>query len=115
MLHIVLWAGISLLTVLFRSAKVLRISGPLLYALLIPTLFRQWYLTHTLLADGIFFALLLLVAVSWAVSLVKWIRDVIAHKREDRDAINQIRCLGRLARERGAEYVDIVSEKYGEY
>ena len=108
MLHIVLWAGISLLAILFRLVKVLRLSGPLLYALLVPTLFRQWYLAHTLLADGILFALLILAVVSWVVSLAKWIRAIISYKRENSDAINQIRCLGRLAREQCADYIDIV-------
>lgn len=57
LLHIFLWARVSLLTILFRIAKTLRLPGPLLYALLVPTLFRRWYLDNTLLADGIFFVL----------------------------------------------------------
>ena len=108
MLHIFHWVGVSLLTALFRISRALRLSGPLLYALLIPTLFRQWYLDNTLLADGIFFALLLLVAVSWVITLARWLRTVIDHKRAERNAINQIRCLGRLAREQGVEYIDTV-------
>ena len=33
----------------FRVARALRLSSPLLYALIIPTLFHEWYYAHTVL------------------------------------------------------------------
>ena len=49
----------------------LRLTIPLLYALLVPFLFRDWYYAHKALGNGIFFGLLGLVAVSWAVSVIR--------------------------------------------
>lgn len=49
----------------------LRLTIPLLYALLVPFLFRDWYYAHEALGNGIFFGLLGLVAVSWAVSVIR--------------------------------------------
>lgn len=36
-----------------------------------------WYLTHTALADGIFFVLVGLVALSWVVSLIRVVREMV--------------------------------------
>ena len=52
----------------------LRLTIPLLYALLLPILFQDWYLTHEALGNGIFFALLALVALSWVVTFVRKLR-----------------------------------------
>lgn len=61
-----------MLAVLFWVARNLRLSVPLLYALTVPTLFCPWYLAHVQLAEVIFFGLLAVSALSWAVSLVRW-------------------------------------------
>ena len=53
-------------------ARKLRLAVPLLYALTVPTLFCPWYLAHVQLAEVIFFGLLAVSALSWAVSLVRW-------------------------------------------
>ena len=44
---------------------------------LVITVFRPWYLTHTALADGIFFVLVGLVALSWVVSLIRVVREMV--------------------------------------
>ena len=44
---------------------------------LVITVFRPWYLTHTALADGIFFVLVGLVALSWVVSLIRVVRKMV--------------------------------------
>lgn len=49
----------------------LRLTIPLLYALLAPILCPEWYDAHEALGNGIFFRLLGLVAVSWAVSVIR--------------------------------------------
>ena len=41
------------------------------------TVFRPWYLAHTALADGIFFVLVGLVALSWVVSLIRVVREMV--------------------------------------
>ena len=65
-------AARMMLAVLFWVARKLRLSVPLLYALTVPTLFCPWYLAHVQLAEVIFFGLLAVSALFWAVSLVRW-------------------------------------------
>ena len=43
MLMIVFGAGCLLLSVLFHAASLLHLGLPLLYALIVPTLFSGWY------------------------------------------------------------------------
>lgn len=63
--------GLLFLPVLLRLALRLRLGIPMVYAIVVPTVFRAWYLTNTALADGIFFALVGLMALSWLVTLAK--------------------------------------------
>ena len=39
--------------------------------------FRPWYLAHTALADGIFLVLVGLAALSWVVTLIRVVREMI--------------------------------------
>lgn len=71
MLMIVFGAGCLLLSVLFYAASLLHLGLPLLYALLVPTLFSGWYHSHYALANGIWYALIVLGLISWIVSLVR--------------------------------------------
>ena len=48
--------------------------APLGYAIVVSLCFGEWYRAHEALGDGIFFALLGLVALSWIVSIVRKIR-----------------------------------------
>ena len=50
---------------LFRIAGKLRLSQPLLYALVVPTIFHEWHYANQLLANGIWHGMLALVAVSF--------------------------------------------------
>ena len=54
MLCLIFRMGTLLLSDFLRLARALRLSIPLLYALLVPTLFRRRYLAHTPLADAIY-------------------------------------------------------------
>ena len=56
MLMIVFGAGCLLLSVLFHAASLLHLGLPLLYALIVPTLFSGWYYSHYALANGIWYA-----------------------------------------------------------
>ena len=77
MMAAVLSLGLALLGGVIRLAQALRLSVPLLYGALVITVFRPWYLAHTALADGIFFALVGLVALSWVVTLMRVVREMI--------------------------------------
>lgn len=64
------WGGI-------RLAQMLRLSVPLLYGALVITVFRPWYLAHIALADGIFLVLVGLAVLSWMVTLVRVVWEMI--------------------------------------
>lgn len=66
--------GLLPLCLLFRLAARLRLAVPLAWALVVPTLFHRWYYTHYALANGIWYAMLIIAALSWVVSLVRWVR-----------------------------------------
>ena len=77
MMAAVLSVGLALFGGVIHLAQVLRLSAPLLYGVLVITVFRPWYLAHTALADGIFFVLVGLAALSWVVTLVRVVREMI--------------------------------------
>ena len=77
MMAAVLSLGLALLGGVIRLAQVLRLSAPLLYGALVITVFRPWYLAHAALADGIFFVMVGLAALSWVVTLVRVVREMI--------------------------------------
>ena len=69
--------GLMFLPVLLRLALRLRLGIPMAYAIVVPTVFRAWYLTNTTLADGIFFTLVGLMALSWLVTLAKKVLTIL--------------------------------------
>ena len=77
MMVAVLSLGLALLGGVIRLAQVLRLSVPLLYGALVITVFRPWYLVHTALADGIVLVLVGLAALSWVVTLIRAVREMI--------------------------------------
>ena len=77
MMYAFLMLGMTLLGGIVRLAQALRMSVPLLYGALVITVFRPWYLAHTALADCIFLVLAGLAALSWVVSLIHAMREMI--------------------------------------
>ena len=77
MMHAFLMLGMTLLGGIVRLTQALRLSVPLLCGSLVITVFRPWYLAHTALADGIFLVLVGLVALSWVVTLMCVVREMI--------------------------------------
>ena len=77
MVYAFLMLGITLLVGIVRLTQALRLSIPLLYSVLVITVFRPWYLTYTALADCIFFVLVGLAALSWVVSLIRVVREMV--------------------------------------
>lgn len=74
MLYLVLLAALFALGVVFRVAGLFRLSVPLAYVLLVPTVFSGWYYAHRTLAEGIWYAMLVLVALSWVVTVIRRVR-----------------------------------------
>ena len=97
--------SLVLLPILLRLALKLRLGIPMLYAALTLTVFHGWYRAHTALADGIFFALIGLAALSWVVTLLRHISDLLAGWREDRAAAELLACRVRQARACGQSVV----------
>lgn len=77
MLMIVFGADCLLLSALFHAASLLHLTLPLLYALLLPTLFSGWYYSHYTLANVIWYALIVLGLIAGCVSLVRKIHDLV--------------------------------------
>ena len=73
-----LTACFSMLLLLIRIAMKLRLSIPLVYLVLMLTVFQPWYRAHTALADGIFLVMLGCVTLSWIISLVRFVRRELA-------------------------------------
>ena len=67
-----------LLLLLIRIAMKLRLSMPLVYLVLMLTVFQPWYRVHATLADGIFLVMLGCVTLSWIISLVRFVRRELA-------------------------------------
>ncbi len=76
--------GIGLLPILFRLALKLRLGIPMLYVVLMLTVFHGWYQANSALADGVFLALVGLAALSWVVTAARKIYEVIDDFREER-------------------------------
>ena len=69
---------VQLLLLLIRIAMKLRLSIPLVYLVLMLTVFQPWYRVHTALADGIFLALVGCTVLSWIISLIRFVRRGLA-------------------------------------
>ena len=98
--------GLILLPILFRLALKLRLGIPMLYAVLMLTAFHGWYQAHTALADGIFFALVGIAALSWVVTLLRRLWDLLADWREERAMADLLAYRVRQARAAGEYVID---------
>lgn len=78
-----LCAVLFLLPILFHLAFRLRLGIPMLYIVLALTILHDWTRANPALADGILFALVGLVALSWVITGLRKICDFIGQCRED--------------------------------
>lgn len=76
-------AVLLFLPALFHLALKLRLGIPMLYIALALTVFHGWTQTHPVLADGILFALVGLVTLSWVVTGARKLCGFIGQRRED--------------------------------
>ena len=67
-----------LLFLLIRIVMKLRLSIPLVYLVLMLTVFQPWYRAHMALADGIFLVMLGCVMLSWIISFVRFVKRELA-------------------------------------
>lgn len=78
---------------------------PLLYTVSMLTVLHGWYRTHTVLADRILFALVGLVVLSWLLSLIRFVCDLVMQARDDAAAMEYFSYRVRKARENGEDTV----------
>ena len=105
MMFMILGIGLFLLPILFRLALKLRLGIPMLYAVLMLTVFHGWYQAHAALADGILFALVSLVALSWVVSLVRKLAVIVSEFLDEIAAAKLLASRVRQARLAGESVV----------
>ena len=84
MAYLMLGSVMILLSIVFRLAAVFRLTIPLVYALIVPTVFHEWYYANQTLANVIWYALLAAVVLSWVVSLVRKVQVILLRRREDK-------------------------------
>ena len=75
-MYFCLLIAVFLFSTLALWVRRLRLTIPLLYALLIPILCPDWYDAHEALGNSIFFGLLALTLLSWTVTLVRKARQL---------------------------------------
>ena len=106
MMFMILGVGLFLLPILFRLALKLRLGIPMLYTLLVLTVFHGWYQAHTALVDGIFFGLVALAALSWVVTLLRRLWGMLEDWREERAMAELLAYRVRQARAAGEYAID---------
>jgi len=106
MMFMILGIGLFLLPILLRLALKLRLGIPMLYAVLMLTVFHGWYQAHAALADSIFFALVGLAALSWVVTLLRRLWAVLEDWREERAMADLLAYRVRQARAAGEYVID---------
>ena len=105
MAYLMIFVAFIIISIIFRLASATGLILPLLYGLLAPTLFSRWFYAHQTLAEGIGYALIALVALSWLLSLTVKIVRLIQERRDDKIATELFLYRLRKARERGEDTV----------
>ena len=105
MAFMILGIGFALLPLLLRLVFRLRLGVPLLYSVLMLTVFHGWYQAHSALADGILFAMTGAAALSWVVTLGSKLTSGLGALLEDWTAAMALADRVRLARIMGSSAV----------
>ena len=106
MMFMIFGIGLFLLPILLRLALKLRLGIPMLYAVLMLTVFHGWYQAHAALADGIFFAMVGIAALSWVVTLLRRLWSLLDDWREERAMAELLAYRVRQARAAGEYAID---------
>ncbi len=103
-------AIVALVSLVLRVAAFFRLTIPLLYTMLVPTLFSKWFYANHDLAYLIGYALLGLTALSWIISLVRKIREIRADRLEEQLSMDILRrriCESNEVDENGYRIVNV--------
>nr|WP_325259698.1 hypothetical protein [uncultured Oscillibacter sp.] len=105
MVLMILGIGFALLPLLLRLALKLRLGIPLVYSILMLTVFHGWYQAHAALAAGILFAMVGIVALSWVVTLARKFVVIVSESLENMAAAKLLADRVRQARLTGESIV----------
>ena len=105
MVLMILGIGFALLPLLLRLALKLRLGIPLVYSILMLTVFHGWYQAHAALADGILFAMVGIGALSWVVTLARKFVVIVSESLENMAAAKLLADRVRQARLTGESIV----------
>jgi len=79
---------IMLISLILRLTKLLHLTVPLLYMIVVPAFFGEWYRQNEFLAHLILIVLVGMVILSWIVAIYRKIRDKrVERNRAELDAI----------------------------
>ena len=106
MTFMMLGTGFTLLPLLLRLALKLRLGIPLLYSVLMLTVFHGWYQANSALGDGILFAMVGLVALSWVMTLLRRLWELLDDWREERAMAELLAYRVRQARANGESAIN---------
>ena len=105
MAFMILGIGAALLPLLLQLALKLRLGIPLVYSILMLTVFHGWYHCPAALADGILFAMVGIVILSWVVTLTRRLRELLVDWRDEWTTARAFAGRVRLARLTGESAV----------
>lgn len=91
MVYLILGLAMAALSAVLRLAAIFRLAIPLIYALVVPTLFHEWYYANQALAEGIWYGMLAIVVLSWLVSLVRKLLSIRKRRKEERELVQSLR------------------------
>lgn len=86
MFYLLIVLFIVIVSIILRIAAATGLALPLIYGLVAPTLFSEWFHANQQLGDGIGWALLVIVALAWIVSLIRKITRIVYQYREAKTA-----------------------------
>jgi len=102
MIWLYVFIGMIVVSVIFRLKMIFCFLYPLMYGLIAPTLFFQWFHDYQALAEGIGYGLIVLAALMWIISLVRKIVEITQkHRAMENEFLMQL----ELAKENGTNEI----------
>ncbi|MGM9538343.1 MAG: molecular chaperone GrpE [Candidatus Onthomonas sp.] len=91
MVYLILGLIMAVLSAVLRLAAIFRLAIPLVYALVVPTIFHEWYYANQALAEGIWYGMLAVVVLSWLVSLGRKLLAIRRRRKKERELVQSLR------------------------
>lgn len=91
MVYLILGLAMAVLSAVLRLAAIFRLAIPLIYALVVPTVFHEWYYANQAFAESIWYGMLAAVVLSWLASLVKKVLAICRRRKEERELVQSLR------------------------